>query len=114
LVDDKGNVVSSIPKPTITDAKGATTTSIQYKLRTEKGQTFLDVMVDDKWLQDEKRVYPIVVDPTLTIQGATTTFDTFLASGAAYQNTPIFRSLLVPIPLMGSLALCSSFNSLPY
>jgi RHS repeat-associated protein len=45
------------------------------------------VVVDEKWLQDKKRVYPIVVDPTLTVQGATTTFDTFIANGAAYQSS---------------------------
>lgn len=87
LLDDKGKVVSFIPKPTVTDAKGATTASIQYKLRTDKGQTFLDVVVDEKWLQDKKRAFPIVVDPTLVVQGAQTTFDTFVAGGTAHQNS---------------------------
>ncbi len=58
LVDDKDNVVSVIPKPIVTDAKGASPTSLQYKIRTEKGQTFLDTLVDSKWLSDPKRSYP--------------------------------------------------------
>ncbi len=32
---------------------------------------------------------PIAVDPTLTIQGASTTFDTFVANGSAYQSSDL-------------------------
>ena len=54
---------------------------IELETREENGQLFVDLIPNRTWLQDEKRIYPIVIDPTVTrVQGNDLMTDTTLRS----------------------------------
>ncbi len=51
---------------------------IETRFHWEKGQMFCDLVLDMKWLKDKKRKYPIVVDPTLSIDSNGSDWEKFL------------------------------------
>jgi hypothetical protein len=69
FVDTQGHLLFVIPRPMMVDANDAISYDVQLKLRQEGQQTFIDLVADEKWLQDTQRAYPVKIDPTLTIQG---------------------------------------------
>jgi hypothetical protein len=80
FVDEKGNVLFAIPRPMMVDANDAISYDVKLNLRHEGKQTYIDLVADEKWLQDPKRAYPVKIDPTLTIQGTYETYDSFVSS----------------------------------
>lgn len=69
FVDAKGNVLFNMPRPLMYDSKDSLSYGVDAQLRKEKNKTFLDIKVDKKWLQDEKRAYPVYIDPSLEMNG---------------------------------------------
>lgn len=58
--------VFAIPAPTVVDAGGEPGPIGRYVLRKVDGRTWLiTTVLDEKWLDDEDRVWPVVVDPTI-------------------------------------------------
>ena len=68
LKDENGTERGKIPAGTMEDSNTidgrATSTAIKYELVTADGKPALKVIVDDAWLDDPARVYPVRVDPT--------------------------------------------------
>lgn len=52
--------------PCMYDAAGNYSEQVHYELETDAEQhcSILSVVPDQKWLQDENRVYPVVIDPS--------------------------------------------------
>jgi RHS repeat-associated protein len=80
FVDEKGHVLFAIPRPMMVDANDSISYDVKLNLRNEGKQTYIDLTADERWLQDPKRVYPVRIDPTLTIQGTYDTYDAFVSS----------------------------------
>jgi RHS repeat-associated protein len=79
FVDEKDHILFTIPRPVMVDANDSISYDVKLKLRSEGEQTYIDLVADAKWLQDPKRLYPVTIDPTLTIQGANDTYDAFVS-----------------------------------
>lgn len=61
--------------------------NIKLDTRVEDGQLFIDLIPDATWLNDEKRQYPITIDPTIIrLQGETSTVDTTIRSSFPTQT----------------------------
>ncbi|MET9967661.1 DNRLRE domain-containing protein, partial [Streptomyces sp. NPDC006356] len=84
-----------IPAPYMTDAKKAEksvfgrtySTKVTQKLTKDGGSWKLTVTPDAKWLADEERQYPVVIDPTITIAPSpTASQDTMVLSDQASTN----------------------------
>ena len=56
-----------IPPAFMQDANDAFCDDIHYELRTENGETFLDLVLDTDWLSDPERAFPVVIDPRVEI-----------------------------------------------
>ncbi|SER12773.1 RHS repeat-associated core domain-containing protein [Actinokineospora terrae] len=75
LVDAGGKVKAVLPPVETWDSAGdgnekpPARTGGTYKLEQVKGKWVLTVSVDEAWLKDPKRVYPVSVDPTFTFGG---------------------------------------------
>ncbi|MBI3687533.1 MAG: discoidin domain-containing protein, partial [Actinobacteria bacterium] len=89
LVDSAGKAAGVIPAPYAFDSKvdpksgdPATTHAVKYRLDTSGGRTSLTVTVDQAWLSDPRRVFPVTVDPTTTSSYPTSTY--VQSGGAAY------------------------------
>lgn len=69
-----GETLFYMPKPIATDAAGATT-DLEYEIRHQGGKTWIYVRVPYLWINDSARVFPIIVDPSLTLSGTSTTLN---------------------------------------
>ncbi|OMC79200.1 DNRLRE domain-containing protein [Viridibacillus sp. FSL H8-0123] len=85
----KSSLVFSLPKPVMVDSNynetlgdGTRSTKIHYDLKSmEKGLYELKLTADKEWLASSKRVFPIYIDPSVSIN---VLGDTYVAS--AYPN----------------------------
>ena len=70
--------VSSIMKPYMYDAKGEYSYDVTMDIKEKKGAYILTVKASNKWLNDKARKYPVVIDPTITLDvGRTNTTDCY-------------------------------------
>ena len=54
-----------IPKPFTIDAQGERSEAVEINHLIKGGQEYLEVKVDQNWLNDPQRKYPVVIDPTI-------------------------------------------------
>jgi YD repeat-containing protein len=121
-----GTVVAVIPPGFMVDSSldkesgtGAVSTGVTYKLTRTKTGWVLGVDLDEDWLSAAGRVFPVVVDPTVTAYNAGTD-DTFVSSGAyAGIDNSANPELLVGTPNAGAdrnaayLHFASALSALP-
>ena len=70
IVNERGGVVYTIPAPVVYDSNGeyADPSSAQQSLEyMGNGKCRLTVSVSEDWMNAEERVYPVTVDPTLSV-----------------------------------------------
>nr|WP_242907968.1 DNRLRE domain-containing protein [Actinomadura terrae] len=72
LTDETGRRRAVIPAGFMWDSSddGAASAGVTYRLVTEKGRPALRVDLDDAWLRDPARKYPVRVDPSVASDGA--------------------------------------------
>ncbi|MDZ5144586.1 PA14 domain-containing protein [Microbacterium testaceum] len=90
LSDDAGDPVLGIPAPVAWDSSGksgerepVTVAPTPYLTQSADGSWRYWVNVPSAWLTDSKRVYPITIDPGLSITGATA----YKSDGVVFNNT---------------------------
>lgn len=72
-----GAIVYEIPAPFMFDSNNAVSNEVAYELKElQKGTYQLTVTANPDWLNDESRVYPVVIDPTLNFRAAVS--DTYI------------------------------------
>ena len=82
FVDESGETIFEILSPVMYDASGEESAEIEVRLiETENGYAYT-LIPDAKWLQDESRMYPVVVDPDIkpSFNGAAT--DAYITSSS--------------------------------
>lgn len=82
FVDESGETIFEILSPVMYDASGEESAEIEVRLiETADGYAYT-LIPDAKWLQDESRMYPVVVDPDIkpSFNGAAT--DTYITSSS--------------------------------
>ncbi|MEV8097778.1 LamG-like jellyroll fold domain-containing protein [Kitasatospora sp. NPDC085879] len=74
LKDAKGTVTATIPAPYAFDSKidpvsgdRATTHAVTYRLVTDGATPVLRMTLDARWLNDPARVFPVTVDPSVSV-----------------------------------------------
>ena len=68
LVDKEGTSIYTIPAPFMFDATGEYSFDVAYSVESAKGGKYkLTVTADEEWLEDEDRVYPVAIDPAITL-----------------------------------------------
>jgi len=67
IFDKNGNYQFHFQKPFAQDGKGEKTYNLSYTWTNlaDLGNLLLTLVVDQNWLSDPKRVYPIIIDPTI-------------------------------------------------
>ena len=82
LALNNGNVVFKIEKPYMEDSNGEVSNDIYYVLRREFDNLELDLVLDNDWLNSEKRSFPIYIDPTITnVCQEVNLYDTYIFPG---------------------------------
>ena len=66
-LDESGKTILTIPKGYMFDATDARSNNVDYQLKDNGGKYLLYVIPDSKWMNDATRVFPITIDPSVTI-----------------------------------------------
>lgn len=96
-----GEIVYTMSEPIMYDANNVESTDIKLKLKTiseteDLHQYQLTISPSKKWLQDENRVYPVIVDPTIsTVQKATSIEDAHVNSDHPSTNYKTSNALVM-------------------
>ena len=88
IVNERGVVVYTIPAPVVYDSNGeyADPSSAQQSLEyMGNGKCRLTVSVSEDWMNAEERVYPVTVDPTLSVADSSV-IDLYIDSERPYEN----------------------------
>ncbi len=67
---DGSQEVFDFPAPFMTDATGEMSSAVRYKLEEQENGYLLRVQVDESWINAKERVFPVIVDPTVSDSGA--------------------------------------------
>jgi RHS repeat-associated protein len=66
--DSEGKTVIVLPAPVMSDSAGAESRAVHYEIGPEEdGHWKLSVVADREWLHQPDRVFPVVIDPTMTV-----------------------------------------------
>ena len=88
---DTDEVVYTIPKGYMFDADGEYSDAVTYTLTNGgNGKYSLTVTADAEWINDEGRVFPVTVDPTLS-NPSYNTVDAQISSGSRYYNNEVIH-----------------------
>jgi len=100
---ESDEIIAAIDAPFMNDATGEAFNDedISYELKKidkDNGIYKLVLTVDEKYLTDDKRVYPIKIDPTFTwkaTSGDWRMWDSYICNGSAYKGTNFHSSGVV-------------------
>ena len=67
-------IVFYLDQPILFDQNGAVLKA-DYKIAAGNGMSEITIMMDQAWLMDEERAYPVTIDPTVRIEKKQTTID---------------------------------------
>ncbi len=81
FVDASGKTVFELGGLYAVDAKGIETSDVSCELVEEEGRYALHLEVDEAYLSDPERAWPVMIDPTVMVTGSSVTFDSFVSRG---------------------------------
>ena len=103
--EESGDIVAFLAPPWMNDASGnAYSEKITYDLQEESAEkseehTYLLTMtVDEAYLADKSRQYPVTIDPSLTWSGDSKFKDAYVISGTKYGGMNFYESGTVVMP----------------
>lgn len=103
-VKSDNNIEFIIEKPFMYDQNGIYNYNIFYELRKNTHDYFLILHLDKKWLLDEARVYPVIIDPTLTeFDNPESLIDTYIYEGDTYASKGTEEILKVGVDTNGKV-----------
>ena len=78
---DTDEIVYTIPKGYMFDANGEYSDAVEYTLTNGgNGKYALTVTADAEWINDEGRVFPVTIDPPITVNSNSMMTDTYIDS----------------------------------
>ncbi len=96
------------------DNNQITTENVTFQLRQEGDNWFIDLTLDNAWLQDANRAFPVTIDPTTYYQpGASKIKDTYAASGYPDTNYYLTTYLVAGNNTNGTNRSFIEFTELP-
>ena len=85
-------IAASMPAPNMNDDSGdAYSEDIETSLEEKDGKYIVTLTIDEDYLRDSGRQYPVTVDPTLTWTGSSRLQDVYVINGS-YNNTNFYDS----------------------
>ena len=86
LEDETGAELLELSGLMAFDANGEATDKVGCEVMESEGTYRLCVTLDEDYLADKGRAYPVVIDPSVMITGSNSTFDTFVSSAKPNTN----------------------------
>ena len=86
-------IAASMPVPNMNDDSGrAYSEEITTDIEKKNGKYIVTLTIDEEYLEDSDRQYPVTVDPTLTWSGSSKLQDVYVINGSQYSNTNFYDS----------------------
>ena len=90
------------------DSVGCYTDDLTYEVNElDNGETIISVSIADEFLYDERRVFPIIIDPSIMITGDLNTYDSFVSS--KYNTTNYYLDTSLRTGKNTSYGLCRTY-----
>ncbi len=70
LISRGDETIYEISAPVMTDARGAFSSDIKLILEEKNGKNYITVEAGKAWINDDARVFPVNIDPTVKVSGA--------------------------------------------
>ena len=80
FVNEDDNVIFHIGQLSAIDDDGMETQDVQCTVMENNDSYQLKLTVDEAYLTDKNRAYPVVIDPSIMITGSSVTFDSYVSS----------------------------------
>lgn len=81
LFDSENNLGFILESLYAIDSAGNYTNDLQYDVsKDNSGKVSISVILSSEYANDPSRVYPIVIDPTITVTGSSCTYDSYVSS----------------------------------
>lgn len=93
--DSGGKTVFTIDELFAVDAAGGYTDDVSAALVTNQGLSSIKLRVSEDYLNDPQREYPIIIDPSVMVTGATKTADAFVREGTPDTNYKMSEELRI-------------------
>ncbi len=88
FLDNNGEMIYHISIPYMVDAVYETTQNIEVSLLHKGSQCIISYTPDQEWLHDESRVYPILLDPSVTTNEYTSAiYDTYVEENSTTNHS---------------------------
>lgn len=89
LKNNDDAIIYTISAPYMYDSNGAISEDVTLTVdKNKNGKLRINISVDSEWLQNEERVYPVVIDPTIETETTKEAIDSvFVAKNSSYANT---------------------------
>ncbi len=88
FVNDSQEIIFTLAAPWMRDASFSVSDSIAVELFEKNGTTYISYTPNEEWLNDENRVYPVLIDPSFTTYAYTSNcVDTYVYSGDSASST---------------------------
>lgn len=94
LVNESADEIYCITAPYMYDSAGEESNAASYSLETINGAYSIHLDIDEKWINDSSRVYPIIIDPTIT-DTQNVSSDTYISSGNPATNYGSNSNMLI-------------------
>ena len=88
LKNNDDAIIYTISAPYMYDSNGVISEDVTLNVdKNKNGKLRVNISADSEWLQNEKRVYPVVIDPTITTETTQSAIDSvFVANNSSYLN----------------------------
>ncbi len=89
LKNNDDAIIYTISAPYMYDSNGVISEDVTLTVdKNKNGKLRVNISADSEWLQNEERVYPVVIDPTITTETTKEAIDSvFVAKNSSYANT---------------------------
>ena len=95
LDTETGEVIYFLPAPAMWDNSGAFSDAVSYQLSADENETWsLTMTADAGWINDESRVFPVTVDPSV-YSSSSNVLDTYISSADPSSSYSTDTSLYV-------------------
>ena len=116
--NDSNSIIAMMESPYMDDATGeAYCDDITYQIvKNEENEDtyFINMVVSKEYLEDDSRVYPVTIDPTVSWCNLDYIKETYCANGSGYRDTNYSGSTIGSIGVgTGTQGICRSFIKFP-
>lgn len=94
------------------DTNGEYTDALDYSIeKTSKDHYKIAISISEDYIDSSERAFPVLIDPSVMITGASDTYDTFVSNKGTYASKNFYLEKLLRVGKCSDYGLCRSYIS---